>query len=792
MTRGSFPERLDDGLPLGCVGGLPAQGAGPLVRARPVRLALTRIVRGGSSRPRGDAWWPALLCACLVVLLLALPAHAQLSNLATAASGARGASTSDPVTFTADEVEYDRDNALVIARGRVEAWQNDRVLRADKITFDRNTGVAAAIGNVVFMEPDGQVLFADYAEMSRNMRDGILKEMRALLPENGRLAATGARRTDATINELARVVYTTCDLCRKDPTRPPLWQVQAHAAVQDLEHKVIEYHDATLKMWGMPVAYAPYFWHPDPSVKRASGILPPAMGVGSRVGGFYAQPYYWVIDDQSDATIVPTITTRSGPDLNVEYRRRFNNGYILFNPSVGYTDNSIQGAIASRGQFSINDSWRWGFDVNRASSVRYLLNFNRSASFAGNLNLLNSQIFAEGFGQGAYARVDAKAYQSLNTSSSSSRLPIVAPRARYSYFGLPDRLGGRTMISMDAFNVMRTDGTTTRRARLSTTWERPFTGALGDLWKISLHNDAIAYDAAHMNSQPNFGPPGGVSTARALPQMALDFRWPFVRNSGTWGSHLIEPIVQVIVAPQAGDSQRYRYPNEDSLDFEFSDTNLFGFNRFPGVDRLEGGTRANVALRTAWYLNGTAFEGLVGQSYRTTKNMIFPTESGLRDQVSDLVLRGTFTPNKYLDLTYRTRLDKGNLATRMAEATAAFGPREFRGTAGYFYSSYNPYYYYNQAPPPPASSDFYQARNEIVSGVSSDWGKYRAQGYARYDLSLKRMVAFGGDLIYEDECFIFDLRVYRRYTSLNNDNGSTTVLFLFTFKTLGEFGYRAL
>jgi LPS-assembly protein len=726
--------------------------------------------------------------------LLAAPvaAQAQLGGLAAAASGARPATSSDPVTFTADEVEYDRENALVIARGRVEAWQNDRVLRADRITFDRNSGVAAAHGNVVLLEPDGQVVFADYAEMSRNMRDGVLKEMRALLTENGRLAANGARRTDGQINEMSRVVYSTCDLCPKDPSRAPLWQVRAGSAVQDLENKVIEYHDATLQMFGLPVAYSPYFWHPDPSVKRASGILPPAMGAGSKVGVFYAQPYYWVIDDQSDATIIPTLTTRSGPDLNVEYRRRFNNGYIVLNPSVGYTDNSVQAAIASRGQFSIDDNWRWGFDINRASSVRYLLNFNRSASFAGNLNLLSSQLFVEGFGQGAYARVDAKAYQSLDTADASSRLPIVLPRGQYNYFGRPDGWGGRTMISMDAFNVMRSDGTTTRRAKLSMTWERPFTGALGDLWKLSFRNDAIAYDAVHMNSQPNFAPTGHVSTARALPQAAVDFRWPFMRSGGSWGSQLIEPIAQVIIAPQTGDSQRLRYPNEDSLDFEFSDANLFGFNRFPGVDRLEGGVRANVALRGAWYLNGTAFEGMIGQSYRTTENTIFPAESGVRDKVSDVVARGTFTPNRYLDLTYRTRLDKTNLATRMGEATATFGPREFRVTSGYFYSSYNPYSYYSQAPPPPATSDFYQARNEIIAGVSSDWGQIRLQGYARHDLSRKRVVALGASMTYEDECFIFDLRAYRRYTSLNNDNGSTTVLLLFTFKTLGEFGYRAL
>ena len=36
----------------------------------------------------------------------------------------------------------------MIAQGHVEAWQGDHVLRADKVTFDRNTGVAAAQGKL--------------------------------------------------------------------------------------------------------------------------------------------------------------------------------------------------------------------------------------------------------------------------------------------------------------------------------------------------------------------------------------------------------------------------------------------------------------------------------------------------------------------------------------------------------------------------------------------------------------------------------------------------------------------
>ena len=123
------------------------------------------------------------------------PARAQFSALTNHQPTGPALNRNEPVTFQADQVDYDKDKSLVTATGHVEAWQNGHVMRADKITFDRNTGVAAATGHVVMLEPDGEVMFADYAEMQNNMNDGILKDMRALLAQNGKLAANGAQRT---------------------------------------------------------------------------------------------------------------------------------------------------------------------------------------------------------------------------------------------------------------------------------------------------------------------------------------------------------------------------------------------------------------------------------------------------------------------------------------------------------------------------------------------------------------------------------------------------------------------
>ena len=733
------------------------------------------------------AWRRGLWLGLLCTLLATGAARAQLSPLP--AGGKRNA----PIGFSADQVRYERNHSLVIATGHVEAWQNHIVLRADRITFDRTTGVATATGHVTLIQPNGTVLYAQSAVLSDRMRDGILQHISARLAQNARLVANAGKRTAGVLDQLSKVVYSTCNLCRAHPFLPPLWQVRAQSATEDQQHKRIEFSDAEMQIFGVPVAWFPYFYTADPSVKRASGLLVPSFGTNSRIGAFLAQPYYLVIDPQSDATITPMLTANAGPNLDVAYRRRFNSGSLLANGSVGYVGNSLQGSIYSQGHFDLNNTWRWGFNLNRATSATYVDDFHLGNAIGLNSTLLSSQIYLEGFGEGAYARLDTRFYQGLDSASVvDSQLPIVLPHLRYRYFGTPDALGGRLSLATGFFNVLRTDGTNTRRARLSLEWDRPFTGRLGDLWTLKFHLDALAYSASHFNEQPNFGPTDRVDAARAQPQMALDVHWPFMRSAPGWGTQLIEPIAQVVVGPAVGASQNIRYPNEDSFDFEFTDANLFGFNRFPGVDRLDGGVRANLGLHGAWYIDGTVLDGLIGQSFRTAPDPVFPTGSGLHGTVSDIVGRISFTPTNWLNLTYRTRISHRTLATRFAEATAAVGGPKLQFTGGYLYTATDPYYYYVAPTPPPAGSAYYFPRNEAMIGLSSSFGQYHFDGFMQRDLARNQMVAAGADAVWQNECLILDLRFYRRYTVLAGDHGSTTLLLQITFKTIGQFGFHAL
>ena len=726
------------------------------------------------------------LLACLVTLAVTGPAYAQFATPRRAPGQPAPApiSRTAPVAFTADSVEYDRDNALVTATGSVEAWQNDHVLRADKITFDRNTNVAAATGHVVMIEPDGTVLFSDYAELTEGLRDGVLRGMRAILAENGRLVANGARRVDGRLNELSRVVYSTCNLCAADPTRPPLWQIRARSAVQDTENHRIEYRDAVLDIFGIPVLAAPYFTHADPSVRRADGFLVPSFGQTSHAGTFLTVPYYKVLDEQSDVTVAPTLNSKNFLNLSTEYRRRFNDGTLTIDSGLGYDNNRPQADIFAKGRFSYDDTWRYGFDVNRASSAQYLRDYRVS----NRGDVLTSRAYVEGFGTGAYTKVDAFAYQGLVDSIKQSRLPYVLPRHEYSFFGEPDALGGRLSFDTVNFNVLRQIGTNTQRLGGTLNWQRPFAGAFGEVYGLTLQTVAAGYTATSLNQNPNYYGAASTEAVRGHPQAAIEVRWPLLRDGGALGTQLLEPIAQVIVAPNTGGLRRAQIPNEDSLDFEFTDQNLFSLNRFPGIDRLEGGVRANVGLHANWTIGGASLDNLVGESFRTHKDNSFPIGSGLENRASDIVTRTSVNPTPWLELTGRTRLDHERFTPRFADVLGSVGVERFRLSGGYLYTAVNPYLFYDT---PTIPQGYFTHRNEVTLAASSKFDQYRFTGYVRRDLQTSRLTSAGLHGLYEDECFVFDVNYNKRYTSLNGDNGASTLLFQITFKTVGQFGFHA-
>lgn len=698
-----------------------------------------------------------------------LPLAALLAvTLATPLAAQERAVSEEPVLLLADEVVYDRDLGVVTASGHVELSQTGRILIADTVNYNLRQDLITASGNVSLLEPTGEVMFADYFELTGNLKDGFARDVRMLLADQARMAAVAGQRSGGDRTELDKAVYSPCRPCQDDPGRPLLWQVKALRVVHDQTSKDVEYEDAWLEMYGVPVAYTPYFSHPDPTVKRRSGFLPFTAGSSSTLGGIFQVPYFYALSPQEDLTLTPMLTTNEGLVLAAEHRRLFRNGRT--DTEISLTRDSRQdvlGHIEATGRFDLSDSWRAGYQVERSSTDTYLRRYRFNTD--DNRPWLTTRPYAERFSADSYLLTEAFAFQGLRLRDDPGQSPIVLPAVQYSYVGDRDWYGGSWSLDTSALALTRGEGTDTRRLSVEGGWHRPLLTSGGHMYTVgfSLRGDGY-YVSDRLPTSA-----GAETTGRLVPQASLEWRYPFARVHES-SQEIIEPVVLAVLSPYGGNPDDI--PNEDSLDLTFDDTSLFSPNRFHGLDRVESGPRVSYGLQYGIFANnGMHASAMAGQVFRLREDTAFPVDSGLRDTVSDYVGRVSVSWRDDLDLYYRFRIDKETLAQRRSELVATAGPKALRVRAGYIFT--------NRISP---TAEFGDREELYLSASSAMTRRWSTTVFTRYDIRAAEPLQSGVALIYDDECFTAVASLSNDQTSDRDYEGGTSVLLRLVFKTLGE------
>jgi LPS-assembly protein len=717
-----------------------------------------------------------LACLALCLALGLIPASGNV---------ARAVETrlpSSPALLSADRVSYDEDLGLIVASGHVEISQGERVLRADTVTYNQRADTITASGNVALLEPSGDVLFGNFFELTQGLKDGVAQNFRLLMKDHSRFAAAGARREGGVVTEMAKGVFSPCNLCKDDPQRAPLWQIKADRIVHNEQEHEIYYKDALLEMYGVPVVYTPYFSHPDPTVKRRSGFLAPSYGQDTQIGTLIKIPYFWAISPDKDLTIAPIFTTGAGQVLNGEYRQRWGNGEIDAQGSItdqpavdssgnGEPGRQLRGNLKAKGIFAIDDNWRTGFDVQRQSDDTYLRFYK---TIYAPPTVLPSNGYVEGFFGRSYNALNAYAFQDTRSTVKIKDLPIVAPIYEFNYVSDAGSHGQRWRVDASAMNLFRPSGVDTRRLSQRTQWELPYTSPIGDIYSLTLSLQTDGYSTLNNINPDN---PNGLSTAetagRAMPQGKFEWRYPWVRQDGTV-QEVIEPRAALIVGPNGRNA--FIIPNEDSQDFEFDDQNLFSLNRFPGVDRVDGGNRVVYGTSFGAYGNkGGGTSLFIGQSYRFHKDQTFDSTSGLQDNLSDFVGHLKIQPLTFLSVDYRFRMAAKDFSPHRTEVNASAGFSRFSVNTSYVSLT--------QEVPGQGLVAVNQLQLSGTRRLSNFWS---VSGSGVRDLTDGQFRSLAVVASYQDECFTLNASVSRNFSRDRDIQPSTTILAQLIFKHLGE------
>lgn len=698
-----------------------------------------------------------LACACCVALLCA-PVSALEPQ------------TDQPVLLEADSFGYDTQRAVVMAQGNAEVIQGEYIVLADRISYDQTTGIVRAEGNVTVSEPDGNVYFAEQAELKNEVKTGVIRNFSARLVDNSAFAAREARKINDTTTEMDYAVYSACKTCKNDPDSAPLWQMKARNIRYDEAEQSIKYRHARMEVMGVPVLYTPYFSHAAPGADRKSGFLMPRYEFGGNLGVTAHLPFYWNIAPQMDAVITPIYTSEEGPAIAGEYRHLLESGEYSLGGSFTRPDSidnntgirdggqDWRGHIEGRGRFRVNEFWRWGFDGKRASDDTYLRRYE-----FGYEDLLTSKAYVQGVDGRSLANIEAVTFQGLRQEDNSDVIPIIHPLIDASHETDAGWKGSRFGVSGNMMALSRDIGSDSRRLSSTAYWRLPMVSAGGHVVEVRPQVRADVYSVENVATTTTGGAADEYTgtTGRFVPELWFDWKYPLIKRFKS-SSLIIEPTVQVILGLNDGLNSD-KIPNDDSLALEFSDSNLFSGNHYPGYDLVEQGTRVNYGIRGQWdYDAGGRVAFLFGQNYHSDKDNLFPYSNDLAQNNSDYVGRVGWDYSDALQFGYRFRLDSEDASLKRSEIESRMNIHPVALTVSYVQ----------------LERDFYLDDSEEVRASSrlqlnENWAW---TGLVRNDFSDDGgLIQAGTGLQFRNECVTVFTGVNRRYIRDRDIEPNTSV-----------------
>lgn len=552
-----------------------------------------------------------------------------------------------------DHVAYRNAHTDVDASGNVNIWQNDLLLSGER------------------------------AQFSFEHERGVIERARFFLKQ-GHARGDAARIVidSKTQTTLQHTTYTTCD------QQNDVWRLHAGSLILNTADNIGTATQVWIDFMSVPFVYFPYLNFP--LAGRKSGLLFPTFGRSGRSGIRVAQPFYWNIAPDRDATFTVQNFSARGQQLLGEFR--------YLNPRSGgqlnfeyLPQDKIAGAdrsyVAYAHHASPAPAWTSELNYRYASDKDYFANFGDRLSTAATVHLeRNARLSYRGERLTAQAAVID--FQTLDDSIIENARPYkILPQLTLQTQPQADYLGLRPQLSADAVRFDRPTKVSGTRVTLYPSVSYPIEGVAGYLRpKLGIHHTqyALTRQATDTADDPTrtlavFSTDSGLSFERDLDVNARGF------------VQTLESRLYYLYVPYR-DQKRLLVDgsvrNELCFDCGLSGLSyaqLFAENRFAGGDRFGDANQFSLALTTR-VLDPAGVERLsasVGRIYylrdrEVTMPGVAPGARADTAPRSDIVGELRAHPLHYLDISATAQWNNALAAYTQANLLLRYQPHKRR------------------------------------------------------------------------------------------------------------------
>ena len=470
-------------------------------------------------------------------------------------------------------------------------------------------------------------------------------------------------------------IFTFCDYRENDKCPP--WTIQASKMLHDNIKKTIYYDNALIKVYDIPIFYIPKLSHPDPTVDRRSGFLPPTLTDSKNLGTGVSLPYFFDIGRDKNFTLTSKIFVDENPLIQGEYHQAFRNSNFLadFGFTQGYKNTSSTKKSGEKSHFfskfvnnfTGDDGSKNSFSlaIQDVSNDKYLKLYKINSNLVDyNKDTLENQINFTHEKDDLFFGINASMFETLKESYED----------KYEYI-LPEITLDKNLFNNDKFGNLDFQSNISTHLyntnKLENFVVNNFDWSSKDIFLESGLNTKILGNLRNINYEvKNVDQYKEDTTSELFGALGLFSKVILQKKQGNT-EHLLTPKLFLRYAP---GSMR----NEDDGS-RLTPSSAFDLNRLNNINNFETGLSGTLGFDYKTTSNDNEFDFSLAQVIKESENNKMPDKSSLNEKTSDLVGSANIRLNKNFSVNYEFALDQNYQDLNFNEfgANMNFGPIGF-------------------------------------------------------------------------------------------------------------------
>jgi len=595
----------------------------------------------------------------------------------------------------ADKIDYSQNNEILNAVGNVKiTHENGIEVKTKSVTYNKKVGIVkidsqfelidknkrSIIGEQLLYNINEQLITAEKKIIFKDEKNNKFFLSKIIVDDNfvnilgydlvtdleknpvfknskPRLEAKKINIQD-NISTLYDAKFTTCNE-KNSIEGCPYWNLKADEIVHDRTEKSLSYKNAKLDLNEVPVLYSPYFSHPDPTVKRKSGLLAPSFSSLGQIGNTIKIPYFLAISENRDLTLSPIYYFDQHPLLLAEFREKFKSGDFSLEGGItqGYKNTSSTNTKGSRhhlfGNYNQNflnkvfDDNNLNIKFQRVNNPTYLKvnkinstddKFKRNL-IKEDLTQLNNEISLNSFSKNEKINLKIAANQNIGVTKTSDQYEYIYPEINFKKFNLFQE----TFYEANLNSIFREIKKNTNQNKTSLV-----NNFYANSQNYTLDN-GIGYkflgQLNNINYDSSFNDPKKNTHFEINPVLGIDTSYPLFKKHEFKEEYFI-PRVLTRYSPG-------KMKNSKKNDLLLTTDNVFSFDRMNNEELVEKNLSFNLGFD--WVLkddkknlSSPKTEFSLGQVIKFDNDLDMPTKSSLDKKKSDLVTKFLFSnPNNF-------------------------------------------------------------------------------------------------------------------------------------------------